>query len=192
LGKIEGNNMHNIDLLIQNYFTNVRTMGLTEFMYLFTNLFDLSVYSVLTTLFMTLFIKLVRGTYYALFFLTSIITGSFLVFLIKVLFNTARPMDGVMFVFGPSFPSYHATIATIFFITLMYIFDQYLNSFFRFLFNSLCIFGIFVVAFSRVYLGVHWFSDVFFGVIIGAFFSYFAISTFKHVINSRMSTSMLK
>ncbi len=184
--------MHSIDLLVQNYFLGTRTKGMTETMYIFTNVFNLSIWSVCIFIFFTLLIYLLKGFRYATFFFLSVSTGSLIVCLTKIAFDTARPLDGVMSVFGPSFPSHHATIATIFFILLMYIFDSYLKPFWQFLFNTVCISGIFVVAFSRVYLGVHWFSDVFFGIIIGALFSYFCITLFKHVINARGATSMLK
>ncbi len=189
---VSKNKMKNIDLLVQNYFSGARTEGMTESMYIFTNIFNLSTESVCVFIFFSLLVYLIKGARLASLFLISITTGSLLVYLIKILFDSARPLDGVMSVFGPSFPSYHATIATIFFIMLMYIFDSYLNTFLQFLFNTLCIFCIFIVAFSRVYLGVHWFSDVFFGVILGSLFSYFCIVVFKHVMNARGDPSMLK
>ncbi len=171
--------MHVTDTLVQNYFALARTPQLTEYLYIFTNFFDVSVYSLTLAACIAYLVYLVRGARYSSLFLASLFTGAIMVYVCKIFFNVARPGDAVMSAFGQSFPSYHATISTVFFIMLMYIFDDYLNSFLRITFNSLCIFAICVVAFSRVYLGVHWLSDVVFGILLGSFISYASVILFR-------------
>lgn len=184
--------MHSIDIFIQNYFSATRTSSVTEFMYILTNFFDLSLHSVLITLCTAVLVYLVKNIRYALFFLFSILLGSIAVYFLKSYFDVARPAGGVMYVLGQSFPSYHATISTIYFILLMYIFDDYLSPLGRVIFNTLSVAVILVVAFSRIYLGVHWFSDVFFGIALGIFISYLCIVCFNFVMDRRANTSMLK
>ncbi len=169
--------MNTFDLFVQSYFSSVRTASSTEFMYIITSFFDITTFVMIGVCF-ALLVYLVRGARYAIFFSTTIVVAGGMIALLKSLFNTARPLDGVIHVLSPSFPSGHATIATVFFVTLMYIFDTYLGRFGRIMFNALCVASIFLIALSRVYLGVHWVSDVVAGIVLGALISYGSILVF--------------
>lgn len=173
------NNMNHIDNIVQNYFSLNRTAGLTEFMYIVSYFFDVTLYSMGLFFCVALLIHLFRGKKYSIFFVSTILISSFLVYLLKMFFNIPRPLDGVVSAFGQSFPSYHATISTVFFIILMYVFDGYFKPFYRFIFNSFCFAVIFTVSFSRIYLGVHWLSDVLFGIVFGSFICYLSVLFFK-------------
>ncbi len=186
------NNMNSIDLLINDYFSLSKTPVLVKFMSVVTSFFDASFHFILIVVGVSLIIYLVRGLKYAILFFTSLFLGAVIVFFLKNIFNIARPLDGLVYVLGQSFPSYHATSATIFFIMLMYVFDSYLNSFTKTLFNIFCISCAILVSFSRIYLGVHWFSDVFAGVLLGIVVSTLFIFIFKHVIKVHSRASMLK
>lgn len=172
--------MHNIDTIVQSYISLIRTKNITESFYLLTVLFDLSIYFVLLSLCVAGLVYLVRNFRYALLFLLTLGVGAVLVYFMKSYFNVNRPPDGLFIAFGQSFPSWHATISTIFFVMLMYIFDDYLSGAKRYIFNILCVTSIFLIAISRVYLGVHWVSDVSFGVLLGCVVSYLAVLVFKH------------
>jgi membrane-associated phospholipid phosphatase len=167
--------MTSIDIFLQNYFSLIRTPFLTEFFYIISVFFDLTSYFVVLSVLVAYLVYLVRGIRYSFLFLFTLFSGSILVYILKLIFNVNRPPDPIMFAFGKSFPSYHATMATMFFSMLMYIFDDYLSGFYRVLFNIFCVLSIAVVAFSRIYLGVHWFSDVAFGILIGVIISHFTV-----------------
>ena len=178
--------MYSIDIFVQNYFSLIRTVHLTEFMYLLSTLFDFSLPFILICICLTVLIYILKNFRYALLFAFTLSFGAILVYLLKIFFNVNRPTDAVMSAFGQSFPSGHATAATIFFVMLMYIFDPVVESthyragshnfsFGRIIFNTLCVAVIILVGFSRIYLGVHWASDVAFGVLLGALVSYFSI-----------------
>jgi len=72
-----------------------------------------------------------------------------------------------------SFPSGHAMLAIIFFAIMVYCFkDHFKNPLARRLYIIVNIFLCALVGFSRLYLGVHWFSDVIGGFIIGIIWFY--------------------
>jgi undecaprenyl-diphosphatase len=174
----------NMDNLVQNYILTIRTAGLTQFLFLYSVIFDFSIYFVLVTLCVALLVYLFRGIRYSLLFLGSLTFGAVLVFILKNLFNVTRPSDGLVYAFGQSFPSYHATIATIFFVMLMYIFDDYLSGLKKVAFNTLCSIAIFGMGLSRVYLGVHWVSDVVTGIMLGCFVCYVSALILRYVRNA--------
>jgi membrane-associated phospholipid phosphatase len=173
--------MHSIDLFVQNYFYTIRTDSLVRVMHFITDLFGSTTYFVGIILVASLLIYFLRGQKYTLLFIGAIVTSVVVVQLLKLFFDVGRPLNGAIEVTGQSFPSNHATTATVFFMMLIYIFDSHFRSFGRKVFNTLCIFGIFLIAFSRLYLGVHWFSDVFWGIMLGLLISYI----FAHLFHSR-------
>jgi len=177
------NNMHATDTLIQNQLSLLRTPSVTEFLYLVTIIFDFSIHFILVAICVAILIYLFRGKRHTILFVSAISLGALLVYLMKIYFNVPRPDGGVMEVFGKSFPSGHATVATIFFIMLMYSFDKYLSSAKRNMFNLFCLLGIVLVSFSRIYLGVHWFSDVLFGVFLGSLICYLVVYVSDRVRN---------
>lgn len=172
--------MNFLDILVNSYISHIRG-PYTEYMSVLSAFFDVSILSILVTILIAVLIKIIRGKKYAGLFIASIYASALISYLLKLFFNVNRPTDAVMQVFGPSFPSYHAVVATVFFIMLIYIFDDYFKKFWKILFNTICIFMIFLVAFSRIYLGVHWLSDVSFGILIGCLLSYLSVLVFRKI-----------
>lgn len=89
----------------------------------------------------------------------------------KVSFERIRPeFDRVIEITGYSFPSGHAMISLAFFGMLSYLLVQnytFLQSYKKIIYIITGLF-IFMVGFSRVYLGVHYPTDVFGGYLAGA------------------------
>lgn len=89
----------------------------------------------------------------------------FIVFL-KLLFMRERPdILRLIPIDGYSFPSGHSIISVSFYGYLMTYFIERKKNLFIFIFGILFILGI---GFSRIYLGVHYFSDVLAGYSLGA------------------------
>lgn len=89
----------------------------------------------------------------------------------KISFERIRPeFDRVIEITGYSFPSGHAMISLAFFGMLSYLLVQnytFLQSYKKIIYIITGLF-IFMVGFSRVYLGVHYPTDVFGGYLAGA------------------------
>lgn len=106
--------------------------------------------------------------------------GTGLVLLMKWILERPRPLEGLIDVSGYSFPSGHAAMSLIFFGLLIYFFkDDIKNLMYRRLFIVGCVILFLAVGFSRLYLNVHWFSDVIAGFALGLFWITALILIFK-------------
>ncbi len=100
------------------------------------------------------------------FFIVSMLTSSILVFIIKNIVQRPRPIHKLIEVSGYSFPSGHATISTTLALSLYLIFKN--KTSYK---NLLLLFTIaypIIISFTRVYLNVHYLSDVLCGIVLGS------------------------
>lgn len=103
--------------------------------------------------------------------------------LTKNLMHRLRPSAGLVEVTGFSFPSTHALAATLFFCLAIFLFKEGIKEkSLRIIFAGTNIMMILAVAFSRVYLNVHWFSDVVAGISLGLFWLTFIILVLRNFI----------
>jgi undecaprenyl-diphosphatase len=101
--------------------------------------------------------------------LLTIITSEASTFLLKIIANRPRPTIAVYLEDSPSFPSGHATIAVAFYGFLTYLLLRRAKSKKqRAAIVSFAALMIATIGFSRLYLGVHYLSDVVAGYFIGA------------------------
>ncbi len=94
--------------------------------------------------------------------------GGFLTeFILKYTVLRARPARMVIFEDDPSFPSGHTTMSFIFFMLLFFTLkDKIKNKFLKFLFFISCLTVSSIIGFSRLYLHVHYPSDVIGGILV--------------------------
>ncbi len=159
-----------IDYTFTNYLFHYRTVPLAKTFYLITHFADqITIIILLIASLVYLYFKKELAYLYALI-LTFIGTeGS--VFLIKIFINRARPGADIAYYLegSKSFPSGHSTIAMAFFGFITYYLIHHLKTRSK---RSLIIFLgaliIGLVGFSRLYLGVHYLSDVLGGFLLGA------------------------
>jgi membrane-associated phospholipid phosphatase len=98
--------------------------------------------------------------------LTALISGA-----LKTFFMTARPINsfGVILT-DPSFPSTHSSMAAAFFVILAYLLAPKISSWIkRELAITACILLAIIIGLSRLFLNVHWFTDVVAGWSLGIF-----------------------
>jgi undecaprenyl-diphosphatase len=99
----------------------------------------------------------------AVFFVAGIFVAGVLIKLLKEIFQRARPLDSLIKDVGFSFPSGHTLIMVVFLGLLVYFFTD--RKFWTVLVAiALAVF----VGFTRLYLGVHWLTDIVASFVLGA------------------------
>jgi len=122
---------------------------------------------------------------YSLLLLVAMAGDALLVTLFKTIIMSPRPLNEIIFETGYSFPSGHTTSCVVFFGVLTYaLCKQWGSAKIKALTGGLYVSITIVVAFDRIYLNVHWFSDIVGAVFLGAFWLTFCILIFKQVLSS--------
>jgi len=106
--------------------------------------------------------------------------GALIVWLIKISVQLPRPAGGLIPEDGYSFVSGHATYAVIFFALIAYAYKSHIQSrILRLIFLAVMALLAFLVGMSRIYLGVHYFTDVLGGFILGGIVAAVSIMLFE-------------
>ena len=143
-----------LDKIIYEFMKAIRFQILTNFMLWITNITTLFIVLVLISI---LFLWNEKKKEWIPVLLISLAFAWLLSFVLKYSFLRPRP-EGIIFEGDPSFPSMHSASAFAAIPILNREFPKI--KWFWILFALL-------VAFSRLYLGVHYLSDVIFGIILG-------------------------
>ncbi len=107
-----------------------------------------------------------------LIYFTAMVGGSFLVFILKTAVHRVRPRTGITLIQigGWSFPSGHAMMSIIFYGMLVYLIIRMMQSWkLKVLAVAVAGFMVFMIGLSRIYLNVHYLSDVLAGYAGGLF-----------------------
>jgi len=131
-----------------------------------------------------LFLTLTKHKYSALLLLVA--TGGVLLLdmVLKLQFNRPRPHVFIWGTqaFGSSFPSGHAMGATVTYSTVAYLAARlHRRSWARWLTMLMALVVIFLIGVSRMYLGVHYPSDVLAGAIMGLAWAAFCMATLEAI-----------
>ncbi len=157
------------DRAISDIVTHAHTVFLDQTMMLITRIGD--IVGAVTIFAFLAIILIAKRKKYSLYILatTAIISPLSIVF-IKGFVGRSRPHipNPLISAVGPSFPSGHATISTIFLLSALILIAPIIkNKFLHKIFLTISIILFPLIALSRIYLSVHFASDVLGGVLLG-------------------------
>lgn len=127
------------------------------------------------------FIFITKQNWFSIRVITISISSLILMVLLKQLFQRKRPLSPLLKAAkGLSFPSGHAIMAVTFYGLLIYILQHTIEiNWLRSVSTILIVLLIFLIGFSRVYLRVHYASDVLGGFIIGSLWLLISLAVIK-------------
>lgn len=127
------------------------------------------------------FLLVTKQTWFSIRVITIAISSLVLMLLLKQLFRRKRPLSPLLKAAkGLSFPSGHAIMAITFYGLLVYILQHTIEiSWLRIFVTSLLVILALLIGMSRVYLRVHYASDVLGGFIIGLLWLLISLAVIK-------------
>jgi len=127
------------------------------------------------------FLLVTKQNWFTIRVITISISSLVLMLLLKQLFQRKRPLSPLLKAAkGLSFPSGHAIMAVTFYGLMIYILQHTIDSsWLKFLATFLLILLVVLIGFSRVYLRVHYASDVLGGFIIGLLWLLISLAVIK-------------
>lgn len=164
---------HRVFLLLRDPTDATRTIGPDWLFEAMRDLTSLGSVVVLTLVVLSVvgYLLIAKKRRAAAFVLVAVLSGQLLSTALKLAMNRARPelLAHSPQVFTASFPSGHAMLSAVTYITLGALLAQFENG----RAPKVYVLGValtltFLVGFSRVYLGVHWATDVLAGWCLGA------------------------
>lgn len=159
-----------IDKAVNVWFSVIMTDQWYVVMKGFSFIGDVAFVILVSLLILTTF-YLKRRAKEGLFYSFSVFVGTGFGYLIKEIIARARPVNLIEFDY--SFPSIHVLTSTIICVSLSYIFwKSHRKTAIVLLIVPL------IMAFSRLYLNVHWLSDVIAGIFFGLFWVFLGIIIF--------------
>lgn len=158
-----------IDRWVNTHIVAIRTPILTEALISITNFNGVMVH-VIFAIFTMLFLTYKMWYKDRLFYLLSF-SGAVVLFLSsKQIVARSRPHSDLIDVINYSFPSGHSTLTMTTALLVYFIFVKRLSSSLaKNVLLAVCIVWPMFIAFTRVYLNVHWLSDVIAGLALGIF-----------------------
>lgn len=175
-------NFHQIDVEVNQWISSIQSGTLTFFaqgVALFFDTASLAIFSLIIAGF--LFWKNYKAQ--GLLLLGAMGGDALIVSALKAFEHVARPTNNILFDTGFSYPSGHSAGCIVFVGLLAYFAWRHCqNTFSRALIGVGLGSVVGVVGFDRLYLNVHWLSDVLGGWLFGAFWLFFVIFVFRQFL----------
>ena len=155
------------DLKIISYIQSLENEYLTVFYKMITIIAD-TYQSAIITILIVAFLYIKKHYREALFLAITMSACGIAMPLLKNIFSRERPdFYRLIEISGYSFPSGHTTSATTMYLTLAIVVLSIMNKLNKYFIFSIAVIGIVIIGSSRIYLGVHYPTDVMAGICLG-------------------------
>ena len=171
----------NLDIKILKLIESIRTENLNDFMIFVTNIGSAE-FIIATTLLISLFFIIYKKWKLLIVFILSTAIGNSFMYIIKNIIARDRPnvISQLVIEETYSFPSVHSFISISFYGFLFYLLYKFSDRhIMKMLTLFLLIFIVIIIGFSRMYLGVHFPSDILCGYILGLLWLLLTIKVIK-------------
>lgn len=173
----------NLDLYVNSLFFSVTNSFLIMFSKNIHIIFDTTI-MVIISIIISVFLLIKHMKKEAAFLSITMLADALILFILKMLLEIPRPISNFVTETDFSFPSGHATTTVVFFGVLSYlVLKKYKNVNLEITLASF--FMVLLISFTRLYLGIHWFSDVLGGIFLGWFILTSSLIIKKYFENDR-------
>ncbi|MBU0278573.1 phosphatase PAP2 family protein [Gemella sp. zg-1178] len=184
------NNKWQIDNKIWSYILEIRNINMTKIIVTITHMGG-SLFLTILVLVVCLILILKKELKLAIFLAMSSLLGAFFLNrILKYIFARPRPysdsyIENLISVKGYSFPSGHAMASAIIYILLAYILTKNIKNkkIILFIYSLAIIFSLFI-CFTRIYLGVHYPTDLIAGFSMGLSWAILSILIYKRWLSN--------
>lgn len=175
---------YNLDGQISNLFNETYSSFINQLSVFLGVLFEpIYIFLLFLAVSLVLWIKKYRKESLFLIFLAGLSGISIKVF--KIFFSRARPLVAIISETGYSFPSGHATISVILFGSLIYLYSLFRKNKINLVVTSTI--GVILIGASRIYLNVHWITDVIGGYFLGSSILFLGMFIYESNIFQRLA-----
>ena len=179
------NSFATIDLQTNSWAASIQTGSITAMAVIIAYIFDTTSLALISLMLAAyLFYRNYRK--YGALLLVAMGGDALIVLIAKTVVHSPRPLNGLFYDTGFSFPSGHTTASIVFCGLLTYLIWQHWKSTkAKTASSAISITTISIVAFDRIYLNVHWFSDVVGGCLLGLFWLSFTLLVFRYLATEK-------
>jgi len=179
--ELKENDLGIYDQQISDFIVSFRTPMLTDYFIFITNVGDVYGYLIVLGIAIVVTSLYFKNWKYILQTVFVLLLASISNVVLKRLVDRARPgVEHLVVVETLSYPSGHAMSAMAFYGFLIYLFYRFkINPFLKYIIIFLLIVVILSIGISRIYLGVHYPSDIVGGYIAGLIWVFFCILLFN-------------
>ena len=168
-----------VNLLMQNL--NLKHVFFSGFAKIISNIGSVYTMAILGIIVAIYFAYNKKWRSSAIIFLTTTLTGA-ISGLMKTYFMSPRPINSIIVLSDPSFPSSHASMSAGILFAIIYLFAPRIHSWIRReSMIVISVLGIIAIGTSRLILNVHWFSDIIAGWSLGIFIATGSILLVKYI-----------